>query len=234
MTRLLASVRDEDEALTALAGHADIIDFKDPDAGALGALDVSIIQGALRRLANRARTSATAGDLPLDPATLIDAVERIGATGVDYVKIGLLPGDRLEECIAAMAPAAARWRLVCVLFADRGVPLAAVAWLARAGFAGAMIDTFDKAGGELRRHLDDATLQAFVSSAHAHGLFAGLAGSLAPADIAPLAALGPDYLGFRGALCEGGRGASLCAPRLEAVRALLDRAQAMAPGLSPM
>jgi uncharacterized protein (UPF0264 family) len=126
MTRLLASVRDEDEALTALAAHADIIDFKDPDAGALGALDVRIIAGALRRLANRAQTSATAGDLPLDPAALIAAVERIGATGVDFVKVGLLPGPDLEQCIAAMAASAARFRLVCVFFADRGVPLAAV------------------------------------------------------------------------------------------------------------
>jgi uncharacterized protein (UPF0264 family) len=233
VTQLLASVRDEDEALTALGGRADIIDFKDPDAGALGALDTSVIAGALRRLKGRAQTSATAGDLPLDPATLVAAVERTGATGVDFVKIGLLPGPQCDECIAAMATSAGRYRLVCVFFADRGVPLPALPRLARAGFAGVMIDTFDKAGGGLRRHLDEGTLRAFVGHAQANGLFAGLAGSLVPVDIAPLAALHPDYLGFRGALCEGGRGARLSAARLATVRGLLDQAQPPAPALSP-
>jgi uncharacterized protein (UPF0264 family) len=233
VTQLLASVRDEDEAAMALAGGADIIDFKDPDAGALGALDTAVIAGALRRLRGRAQTSATAGDLPLDPATLIAAVERIGATGVGFVKIGLLPGAQLEECIAAMATSAARYRLVCVFFADRGVPLSALPGLAHAGFAGAMIDTFDKAGGGVRRHLDDVALRAFVASAQASGLLAGLARSLTAADNAPLAALRPHYLGFRGALCEGGRGARLSAARLATVRGLLDQARSPAAALSP-
>ena len=38
MTRLLASVRDGAEAADALAAGAEIIDFKDPAHGALGAL----------------------------------------------------------------------------------------------------------------------------------------------------------------------------------------------------
>ena len=37
-----------------------------------------------------------------------------------------------------------------------------------------------------------------------HGLTTGLAGSLRISDIRTLAALGPDYLGFRGGLCEEG------------------------------
>ena len=68
MTRLLASVQNEDEALAALAGGADIIDFKNARAGALGALDPYIIASALLRLNGRALTSATAGDWPLEPA----------------------------------------------------------------------------------------------------------------------------------------------------------------------
>ena len=38
MIRLLASVQDAEEADIALLGGADIIDFKDPAHGALGAL----------------------------------------------------------------------------------------------------------------------------------------------------------------------------------------------------
>ena len=43
MIRLLASVKDTDEAEIALSGGADIIDFKDPAHGALGALPVEVI-----------------------------------------------------------------------------------------------------------------------------------------------------------------------------------------------
>ena len=223
MIRLLASVQDADEAEIALLGGADIIDFKDPAHGALGALPAGLIAAGVRRVARRAPTSATAGDWPLDPAALTDAAERIAATGVDFVKLGLLPGAALLSCIEALAPLAARHRTVAVFFGDRGVPLQALRALRAAGFAGAMIDTFDKGAGSLREHLDDGSLRAFVEHARDLGLMTGLAGSLRVADIAPLAALGPDLLGFRGALCQpGGRAAPLSAERVRAVRKALD------------
>ena len=86
-----------------------------------------------------------------------------------------------------------------------------------------MIDTFDKSAGSLRQHLDDDSLRAFIELARELGLMTGLAGSLRVADIAPLAALGPDLLGFRGALCQpGGRAAPLSVERVRAVRKALD------------
>jgi len=45
-------------------------------------------------------------------------------------------------------------------------------------------------------------LKYFVRQARACGLLTGLAGSLKLADIQPLLKLGPDYLGFRSALCD--------------------------------
>jgi uncharacterized protein (UPF0264 family) len=66
---------------------------------------------------------------------------------------------------------------------------------------------------------------SFVATARLNGLLTGLAGSLGLADIPPLAALGPDYLGFRGALCSGGRESALDPAALAAVRAALDAAQ---------
>jgi dihydroneopterin aldolase len=225
MTAMLASVRSEAEAQIALDGGADIVDFKDPDQGALGALGAEVIAAAMRRVAGRVPTSATAGDWPLQPAALCAAVDRIGGTAVDFVKLGLLPGEPLSDCIEALAPLAARYRLVAVFFADRGVPLDALGWLQRAGFAGAMIDTFDKTRGSLRQHLQDGELRAFVGLGRQLGLITGLAGSLRIEDIAPLARLAPDLLGFRGALCEpGGRARPLSLERMRAVRAALDQA----------
>lgn len=52
----------------------------------------------------------------------------------------------------------------------------------------------------------------------------GLAGSLRIEDIATLADLGPDYLGFRGAACDGhDRGVELRAERVRALRTALDK-----------
>jgi uncharacterized protein (UPF0264 family) len=225
MIRLLASVRDKTEADIALRGGADIIDFKDPSRGALGALPVERIAAGVQRVARRVPTSATAGDWPLDANALRAAGERIGATGVDFVKLGLLPGAELEDCIAGLAPLAARHRTVAVFFADRGVPPGALFALHNAGFAGAMIDTFDKKGGSLRQHLADDALHTFVALGRELGLMIGLAGSLRIEDIAPLAAIGPDLLGFRGALCQpGGRAAPLSTKRVGAVREALNEA----------
>ncbi len=76
--------------------------------------------------------------------------------------------------------------------------------LAQAGFSGAMLDTAQKNGKTLRDWRSDADLAAFVCRVRGLGLLAGLAGSLRKEDVAPLLAVGPDYLGFRGALCRSG------------------------------
>jgi len=226
MTRFLASVRDEREAALALAGGADLVDFKDPASGALGALPPDVIERGVAAISGRALTSATAGDWPLEASALLAAARRIGATGVDYVKIGLMPGAALDVCIDKLHAVAGEHRLVAVFFADRGVPLASLVRLRAAGFAGAMLDTFRKGGGGLRAHLDDADLARFVGIARDARLLTGLAGSLTLADISALARIGPDILGFRGALCgEDGRSSALCGERVQRVRAALDAAR---------
>jgi uncharacterized protein (UPF0264 family) len=117
---------------------------------------------------------------------------------------------------------AAAWtgtRLVAVLFADRRTDLT-VDDIAEAGFFGVMIDTAGKRSGSLRDHIDDLQLRRFVVMAQRAGLRCGLAGSLMPEDIPALLDCEPDYLGFRGALCEQGqRGKKLSVERLRAVRA---------------
>ncbi|MFG1480120.1 (5-formylfuran-3-yl)methyl phosphate synthase [Xanthobacter sp. V4C-4] len=226
----LASVADLTEMSTALAFGVDIVDLKNPAEGALGAWPPALLEQAVelwralgdRPEAHRPNLSATVGDQPLDAATLADAAARTAATGVPLVKIGFaLPPQgtaaALAPCLAALAPLARRTRLIAVLFADQGPDLAHIPAFARAGFAGVMLDTADKAAGGLRRHLDTATLARFVALARQNGLMTGLAGSLAVADIPPLAALRPDYLGFRGALCAEGRTGALDPERLAAV-----------------
>jgi uncharacterized protein (UPF0264 family) len=227
MTGFLASVRSADEALLAFEGGADIIDAKEPAAGALGRVAPDILRAIVAAVAGRCPVSATIGDLELRPESVLAAAEATASCGAGIVKIGVFPGDR-DATVAALRAAAERgMRLVAVLFADRAPDLAAIVTsCAAAGFFGVMLDTADKSAGPLTRHLDPATLAGFVRLARRHGLISGLAGSLRRSDVATLAPLGADYLGFRSALTAGDRASRLDAAAIAAVRRAIDHASA--------
>lgn len=220
MTALLASVRSLEEAGIAAAGGADILDLKEPDAGALGAVSLKIAYDVVRFIGGRLPVSATVGDLRGDCGRLRRAVAAVADTGVDIVKVGLFEeSERAEVLRVLRAAAGTGTRLVAVLFADRRTDLS-VDDIAGAGFFGVMIDTAEKRSGSLRDHMDDVQLRRFVVMAQHADLRCGLAGSLMPEDIPALLDCEPDYLGFRGALCEQGqRGERLSVERLRAVRA---------------
>lgn len=225
MTKLLISVRSVAEAMIALEAGADLIDLKEPDAGALGAVAAEVAVDTVRALAGRRLTSATVGDLPARVDVLGDAVMRVSRSGVDFVKIGLMPeaSADIDAVIRGLAPVARRQAIIAVLFADRmpgGDPVIAAA---DAGFAGVMVDTADKSAGTLRDCMAEGELARFVGKVREAGMLAGLAGSLRAADIAPLVALGPDYLGFRGAACQAHRrGAALQGELVRELRRLIE------------
>ncbi|MGE3528701.1 MAG: (5-formylfuran-3-yl)methyl phosphate synthase [Methyloceanibacter sp.] len=221
-TLFLASVRDAAEAELAIGAGADIVDLKDPAAGALGALAPETIEICVRAVGGRAPVSATVGDLPLEEARVRAAVLATASCGVDYVKIGLFPGDDAEGALLPLAPLASRIRLILVLFADAMPAFDAVALAGRIGAAGIMLDTMGKAGASLPRLVAPERLRALIAAARARGLAVGLAGSLRADDVPALLALAPDLLGFRGALCrQGKRGEPLDPVRLAGVRALI-------------
>jgi uncharacterized protein (UPF0264 family) len=224
VTGLLASVASREEAIQAVAWGADIVDLKDPSRGALGAWKPNDLALAVEQLAGEVTLSATTGDLPMRPGLLAEAAAATAAAGVALVKVGFFAGGDVAACIAALEPLARRGvRLVAVLMADQAPELRLVPALARAGFAGVMLDTADKAAGGLRAHQDPRALAGFVAAARASGLLSGLAGSLTLQDIEPLLSLRPDYLGFRTALCRGDRTAALDAEAFARVRAALPR-----------
>ncbi|BCX88911.1 (5-formylfuran-3-yl)methyl phosphate synthase [Methylomarinovum tepidoasis] len=217
MTRLLASVTDPDEARLAAAGGADIVDIKNPAEGALGALPAATIR-EIRAILPKATLSATIGDLPPQPGPVLEAVRSTAACGVDYVKIGFFPGGDLDATLKALRPLTADCRLIAVLLADYLIALPLLDILAEYGFAGAMLDTADKAKGPLTAIRPRPFLERFVNQARERGLLTGLAGSLQLEDIDQLLPLRPDYLGFRGALCRKGRQSRLDPRRLQAIR----------------
>jgi dihydroneopterin aldolase len=221
MTLFLASVRDEAEAAIALLARPDIIDLKEPRRGALGALDRETTRSIVSLIGGRAPLSATIGDPPMQPETIGAAVMEKAACGVDYVKFGLFPDGDARRCLDALHPLSRQVNLIVVLFSDRLPDFDAVAAAAAMGAAGLMLDTADKSRGSLPAYLDPSQLASLVAQAKAHGLTVGLAGSLAAADVPELLPFAPDLLGFRGALCNGSRGASLDPAACAAIRALI-------------
>jgi uncharacterized protein (UPF0264 family) len=184
MTRMLASVTGPQEADIAVAGGADIIDVKDPASGGQGAVSAAAIRATVQAVGGRRPVSAVAGDLPMQAPRLEAAVREIAATGVETVKLSILPGDDVAGCIGRLAEVAAAVKLVAVFLADASPDLSLLPVLKRSGFTGAMIDTRDKAAGCLLDHLGMSRLLGFVDDCHANGLDAGLAGSLEPPDVA--------------------------------------------------
>lgn len=221
----LVSVMNAEEAELALCGGADLIDCKDPNMGALGALDIEIVRKVVYRIDGRVPVSATIGDLPTEPRLMVDAASTMAATRVDIIKVGFFGDMDARPAISALGAASfAPCRLVAVLMADRSPDFSLLYDLACAGFAGVMLDTADKASGRLTSVLPGKRLREFTRSARGYGLFAGLAGSLRLADISDLMEFSPDVLGFRGALCISGRASTLDPARISEVRRYVDEA----------
>lgn len=231
MTGFLASVADTAEMEVVRRGGADIVDLKNPAEGALGAWGREALEDAVavwRRWPEpKPMLSATIGDRPMTPDIVRSAAEAIAATDVPMIKLGVFGGGDPVGCFEALRPLAATRRLIAVFFSDRRPDVTLLDAVAAAGFHGAMLDTADKSAGGLRRHLGADAIERFVGRARSLGLLTGLAGSLRTDDVAPLAALRPDYLGFRGALCDGGRTGVLDVRAIERIsQALQDRRDA--------
>ncbi len=201
MTRMLASVADAAEAEAVLQLGADVVDLKDPRRGALGAVPLDAARAAIAAIARRSETSAALGDPPYDEDALLAGARALAAMGVDYVKLAVdAPTlDRLGDSLSGLARDVG---VVGMMFADEKPDFALLARLSALGFKGAMLDTRDKTRGRLIAHLDVVSLSQFCSECRALNLMSGLAGSLEAPDVPRLLLLGPDVLGFRGALCR--------------------------------
>ena len=223
MSSMLASVSNLHEALQAESLNVDIIDLKQPQSGALGALTDQEIRTIVRKLKPSSLISATVGDLPMEPDLLTAAVQKMGATGVDYIKIGFFPEGDWTACLTALSLFARHEHdIIVVLFADKQPDLSFIPKLAAAGIRGVMLDTFDKKNGSLPDILSLSELKTFLQISKKVGLLSGLAGSLQLRHLPDLLPLNADYLGFRGGICQQlERTAALDPQKIIAIRELL-------------
>lgn len=228
--RVLVSVRSVLEARQVATGGAQFIDLKEPGQGALGGLPLPVIRNivaALRAMGCRLPVSATIGDVAMDALDdILQRVRAVGACGVDYVKVGITRTPGAATVLGALAGCALP--VVPVFIADQGVDRAQWQVALGQGFAGLMVDTADKRAGSLFDVMTDAQLAALVAAARSAGVMVGLAGALRLAHAGRLAALAPDFAGFRSAVCDGDRSGTLVPQRLEGLLQALRVAQVQA------
>jgi (5-formylfuran-3-yl)methyl phosphate synthase len=226
--QLLVSVASATEASAALAGGADIIDAKDPLAGALGPVHVDVLRAIAAAVGGARPVTAALGDAAGE-AAIERAARAFTAAGAELVKVGFAGVS--SERIAALVSAAVRGAqtggrghagVIAVAYADADhtASLAALPELAARGVEGVLLDTADKSGPGLRGLVAQDALAAWVARAHAAGLLVALAGKLTAWDLPYVRDAGADIAGVRGAACDGGRAGGVSVDRVRLLRAL--------------
>jgi uncharacterized protein (UPF0264 family) len=233
--RLLVSVTSAEEAAAALAGGADVIDAKDPERGALGAVSPQAFREIRAAVAGGRRDTlmtAALGDAD-DEATIERDARAFTTAGAALVKVGFA-GINDARRVRTLTEAAVRGAragnggVVAVAYADAVraaslAPGAVVAAAARAGAAGLLIDTAEKGGAGLRALVARRVLAAWVSDAQAAGLIVALAGQLTADDLPFARDAGADIAGVRGAACDGGRTGRVSADKVRTLRAVCEK-----------
>lgn len=212
--KVLVSARNAEEALQAARAGVHFIDLKEPAHGALGGLPparIGEIVSLLRHEAPGALVSATIGDWPADALDAITSqVDAVAACGVDYVKVGVVPGPAAPALLRRLGELQAAGRpLVPVFIADHGVPQALVRGAVEMAFPALMLDTADKQAGSLFDAVSKLHLAEFVGQVQASGQLAGLAGALRLRHLQWLVGLAPDFAGFRSAVCAQDRAGAM-------------------------
>jgi uncharacterized protein (UPF0264 family) len=229
--KLLVSVVDADEARTAAASGADIVDVKNPAEGALGAPSPAVIAGVRAAVRADLPVSVAIGDMPNLPGTAALAALGAARSGAAFVKVGLYGVSTEGDAVAllrAVRDGVAQVHdtvVVAAAYADarrvEHAPLAPelLPRVARAAGVGiCLLDTAIKDGRGLLDWLSPDALTSLVADAHAAGLQVALAGALRAEDLPVVRATAADIAGVRSAACsDGKRTASLEGARVRAL-----------------
>ena len=223
---LLVSVANAEEAAAALAGGADIIDAKNPAAGALGAVPGSVFR-EIRSVVGIARpVTAALGDAS-DGIAIERAAREAAGAGARFVKVGFAGIENTSTIAELLAAAVFGSRAVSV--EKTGVVAAAYADAARVkavafedlleaaalgGAEGVLVDTADKRGPGLRQLVTASTLTRWIADAHDAGMFIAVSGKLTADDLPFARDAGADIAGVRGAACLSGRTSAISAERV--------------------
>jgi uncharacterized protein (UPF0264 family) len=240
--QLLVSVRNAAEAVAACAGGADIIDAKEPAAGALGAVDLTTFHDIVTAVSGSRPVTAALGDAH-DEAEVEHTADAYARAGAWLVKIGFAGVTSRARVISLLAAArdgsAGHAGLIATAYADADRvgslgPFAMIDAAAAAGATGVLLDTADKLGPGLRGLMSPAALAMWVGTARDARLLVALAGKLTLDDVDYVHDTGAEIAGVRGAACDRGRTGQIVATQVRALRSALARRSALAPVPDPV
>lgn len=224
---LLVSVRDAEEAATAVAAGAAIIDVKEPRNGPLGRAAVEIVAAVAAATGRHAPLTLACGELAAGdeiPAHVADVLGRLGPATPPPKAVKAGPAglslaawctafgrlrENLPPGIEAVAVAYADWRR-----AESPPPDAVFAEAFRMNATALLVDTFDKRGPGLLTTIPSRTVAAWALAAAAAGIPLAVAGRMTPVEVAEAFGLGAGIVGVRSAACDGGRDGRITAPRV--------------------
>jgi uncharacterized protein (UPF0264 family) len=236
---LLVSVQNERELQVVLRAGVRWIDVKDPSRGALGRPEIDVAIGIRRAMmsenAAEIHFSIALGELNETP---LDELFRYVGSFVDgtVFKVALSNCNHQtdwRELVTALAKGiGTSKRLILVHYADAS-QAAAPSWrevlqtAVEIGSEYLLIDTWGKNGRSLLDFYSVEALQSMIADANAAGLSVAIAGSIPMVELRNLASVGADWVGVRGAVCEGPhRTGSICETKLK--RALAELSNPLA------
>jgi (5-formylfuran-3-yl)methyl phosphate synthase len=231
---LLISVVNDQEAIAAIKGGADIIDVKNPLEGALGANFPEVIKGIRKITPPEIPVSAAIGDAPDLPGLMSLAALGAATCNIQYVKVGLYgvrTTERATNMLMEIKKAVKGYnqdiKIIAVAYGDAYKikalsPLEALSAAAEAGIDGCMLDTIVKGEGNLFSGISVGNINKFIKLCRSNNLVSALAGSLKMEHLPLLKKLHPDIIGFRGAVCRGDRvNGSLNSEAVKAIKEML-------------
>ncbi|HEX6407990.1 MAG TPA: (5-formylfuran-3-yl)methyl phosphate synthase [Gemmatimonadales bacterium] len=235
--RLLASVRSANEVQAAVSGGADIIDAKEPNRGSLGAVNPEVFVQIQARVPLDLELSAALGDVtsPLQVHAIMEAFGVAPRLTSMFLKLGFSAVSRPRHirALLELACSVAREmenpspRVIAVAYADHEIAGCAdpgTIWdvAGEAGVAGVLMDTWSKDGRHLFDWIEPGRVRDLVNQARCAGLLTALAGGLGQEQLPAVCRVDPDIVGFRGALCQGGREGQINRARVRRLKTLLE------------
>jgi len=231
--KLLVSPINEEEAIAAYKGGADIIDVKNPKEGSLGANFPWVIRSVKEAIGSKKPISATIGDFNYKPGTASLAALGAAVAGAQYVKVGLYDvqtEDQALEMLTNINKAVKDFdpsrKVVASGYSDYKrinsiSPFLLPVIGKKAGVDVVMVDTGIKDGRSTFEFMSEEELTQFTGSIRELGMKSALAGTLKFEDLPTLKRIQPDIIGIRGMVCGGDRTACIQQELVEKLKKLI-------------
>ena len=215
MARLLVSVQNKHEAVMAHEAGVVMIDAKDAVRGSFAPCDLTTLQDIARVCPHATLSAALGTCFSSDEVNSCGQLEREVSSQETFAFGKIAYDDSFNERMTSLPSSLRRIALVCVDCVSSSRDGEFVMHAHRHGFAGVMMDTWHKNHGDLLLHRSLEQLHHFIAAAHELGLLCGLAGGLSSPQLIFLARhTAANYVGARGAVCEGTREGIIDAARV--------------------